>query len=62
MRARRVCNRRITWSAVASRSLFGLSAMNMRPLLIVVVPPPAPIAEPTDATAGSSSTALITAI
>ena len=44
----------ITWSAVTSRSFAGLSAMKTRPLLTVVVPPPAPIAEPTDATAGSS--------
>ena len=33
----------------------------MRPLLTVVVPPPAPIADPTEATAGSCSTASITA-
>ena len=35
--------------------------MNTRPLLTVVLPPPAPTAEPTEATAGSRITALIKA-
>src|SRR5437879_13447288 len=40
------------------RWLLGFSAIYTRPLLTVVLPPPAPTAAPTDATAGSRITAL----
>jgi len=47
-----VRSRSIT-SAMLPRWFCGLSAMKTRPLLSVALPPPAPTADPSEATAGS---------